>query len=81
MIGYLEVMTVGALALVVLAVLAVAVAWALARLGDRANVKAKGPWRSALIKIHDDSLACAVYYAGRWIGICVLIGWLFSKPV
>ena len=81
MSGYLEVMTAGAAALVVLAVIAVTVAWGLTRLGDRANVKAKGPWRTALNKIHDDSLACAVYYAGRWIGVCVLIGWLFSKPV
>ena len=74
-------MTVGALALVVLAVLAVAVAWALARLGDRANRRASGPWRMALNKIHEDPLACSIYYAGRWIGICILVGWLFSKPV
>ena len=81
MTGYLEVMTVGALALVVLAVLAVAAAWGLARLMDRANQHAVGQWEHVLSVIHSDAMACSIYYAGRWVGICILVGWLFSKPV
>lgn len=79
--GYLEVMTVGALALVVLAVLAVASAWGLSRLMDRANRHAVGQWEHVLSVIHSDAKACAVYYGARWVGICILVGWLFSKPV
>lgn len=81
MSGYLEVMTVGALALVVLAVVAVGAAWGLARLMDRANRKAQGQWEHVLSIIHSNALACSVYYTGRWVGICILVGWLFSKPV
>lgn len=80
----LYVMTVGLIALVVIGVLGVAVAWLVARLLDRANGHAlvvKSRWGEVLSQIESDPMSCAIYYGSRWIGICLLIGWLFSRAV
>lgn len=82
--GYIELMTAGAVALLVLALLGCGAAWGLARLMDRANSRAWFPntrFAGVLDVIERDPLATAVYYGARWVGICLLIGWLFSKPV
>jgi hypothetical protein len=84
MTDLLFVMTVGAVALVVLSVVGVASAWGLSRLMDRANQKAlirSTRWGEALDRIEIEPLAAGVYYGLRWIGICVLVGWLFSRAV
>lgn len=80
----LYVMTVGLVALVVIGILGVAVAWLVSRLLDRANDNAlvvKSRWGDALNLIESDALSCAVYYGARWVGICLLVGWLFSRAV
>lgn len=76
-----EVMFIGAVALIVLAIVGVTAAWLLARLMDRANSRASGQWKHVLTKIESDSLSCSIYYGARWLGICVLLGWLFSRSV
>ena len=82
MIGMLTVMTLGAVALVVLAVVGVASAWVLARLMDRANQSHRASrFLRVLERIEEDSQAAALYYGLRWVGICILIGWLFSRAV
>jgi hypothetical protein len=78
------VMTVGSVALVVLSIVGVAAAWGLARLMDRANSHAlvsRSQWGEVLRCIESDPSACAVYYGARWVGICLLIGFLFSRAV
>lgn len=74
------VMTVGSVALVVLAVVGVASAWGLSRLMDRAN-RRRTAWSRALTVIESEPLAAGVYYGCRWIGICLLVGMLFSRAV
>lgn len=87
MSGILTVMTLGVVALVVLAVAGVACAWALARGMDAANgnaINRKGRaqrWSRILDTIESDAHATALYYGLRWLGICILIGWLFSRAV
>lgn len=76
------VMTVGALALIVLAVVGVACAWALARAMDHANQSPRASrFLRVLEQIEEDPKAAALYYGLRWLGICILIGWLFSRAV
>lgn len=78
------VMTVGAVALVVLAVVGVACAWGLSRLMDLANDRSQqraGRWFGVLSLMESDPLSAAIYYGARWVGICILIGWLFSRAV
>jgi len=83
----IEVMTLGALALVVLAVVGVACAWGLSRAMDAANSRAfyrnnrSARWAKVLERIESETLSCAIYYGARWVGICLLIGWLFSRAV
>ena len=80
----LEVMTIGAVALVLLAMIGVATAWGLARLMDRANFRAQertGRWFGVLSLIESEPLSASIYYGARWLGICILIGWLFSRAV
>jgi len=75
------VMSVGSVALVVLAVVGVASAWGLSRLMDRANSGATGRWKEALEVIERKPLAAGIYYGCRWVGICLLVGMLFSRAV
>jgi len=75
------VMSVGSVALVVLAVVGVASAWGLSRLMDRANRRAHGRWREALSVIESEPMAAGIYYGCRWVGICLLVGMLFSRAV
>jgi hypothetical protein len=78
------VMTVGSVALVVLSIVGVASAWGLARLMDRANGHAlvsRSRWSEVLRRIESDPSACAAYYGRRWVGICLLVGLLFSRVV
>lgn len=87
MSGILTVMTLGVVALAVLAVAGVAFAWGVSRLMDAANGRSfyrKGSaarWSGILNTIEGDAQACALYYGLRWLGICILIGWLFSRAV
>ncbi|TQE92540.1 MAG: hypothetical protein FKY71_19875 [Spiribacter salinus] len=82
MSGMILVMTLGAVALVVLAVVGVAAAWGLSRAMDLANQKRQTQFALGwLKKVQQDPLATAVYYGLRWLGICILIGWLFSRSV
>lgn len=80
-------MTLGVVALFVLAVAGVACAWGLARAMDVANgrsINRRGygaRWSRILDMIEGDAHACALYYGLRWLGICILIGWLFSRAV
>lgn len=79
------VMTVGSVALTVLAVVGVACAWGLSRLMDLANER-KSQLRQtrfsmALQGIEGEPIAASIYYGARWVGICILIGWLFSRAV
>ena len=78
------VMTVGAVALVILAAVGVTAAWCLARLMDRANTKAiaqKGGWGRVMEQIQSEPMSASVYYGARWVGICLLVGMLFSRVV
>lgn len=77
------VMTVGTIALVVLALVGCAAAWALSRLMDRANSHAHIAGRFGVVieRIEQEPMSSAVYYGLRWLGICILIGWLFSRAV
>ena len=78
------VMTVGAVALAVLSIVGVAAAWGLSRLMDRANnhaLVAHSRWGNALERIEAEPISAAVYYGARWVGICLLIGFLFSRAV
>lgn len=81
------VMTLGAVALVVLGIVGVACAWGLSRAMDAANGRSfyrhgrAARWSGILETIEGDALACALYYGLRWLGICILIGWLFSRAV
>lgn len=87
MSGMLTVMTLGVLALIVLAVAGVACAWGLSRLMDRANSLSyyrtgrSARWSKVLTSIESQPQAAALYYGLRWAGICILIGWLFSRAV
>lgn len=87
MSGILTVMTLGVVALVVLAVAGVACAWGLSRLMDRANSYSyyrtgrSARWAKVLTSIESQPQAAALYYGLRWMGICVLIGWLCSRSV
>lgn len=81
----IEVMVIGAVATVVLGAVGLIVAWSMARLMDWANNSAlknyASHWGDVISKIEKDPTASAVYYGARWLGICILIGWLFSRPV
>lgn len=78
----IEVMLAGSVATVALAIVAVAAAFFMYRLMFRAGQRMYSvAWREVLQRIHDDPMASAVYYGAQWIGICILLGWLFSKPV
>lgn len=78
----LTVMTMGALALIVLATVGVSCAWGLSRAMDRANQSRRASrFLRVLERIEEDPHAAAVYYGMRWLGICILIGWLFSRTV
>ena len=80
------VMTIGSLTLVVLAIVGCATAWGLSRLMDIANLRASKKTRgNAFIRpleyIVSEPTSAAIYYGLRWLGICILIGWLFSRAV
>ena len=80
----IQVMAIGALALIVLSFVGIACAWGLSRLMDRANAKAlsaKGGWGSVVLMVQSEPLPAAIYYGARWLGICLLIGMLFSRAV
>lgn len=78
----LLVMTMGAVALVVLAIVGVSAAWGLSRAMDLTNQKRQAQFALGWLKtVQKDPLATAVYYGMRWLGICILIGWLFSRAV
>ena len=78
----LTVITLGSLALVVLGVVGVASAWLVSRLMDRANQSSRASrFLRVLERIEEEPQAAAVYYGLRWMGICILIGWLFSRAV
>jgi len=81
--GYWFVIWSGAFVALVLAMIGGAGAWILARAMDWSNRRRRHkpgaiPW---LAKINEDPVALAIYYGARWIGICLLVGWLFSRPV
>jgi ABC-type arginine transport system permease subunit len=82
MAGFLNVTMAGAAMNVALAVVGVLVAWALARLLDRAiwrsSQSTASGWWVHVIKA--DPRALALYFAARWVGICLLVGLLFSRP-
>ena len=77
------VMTVGSIALVVLALVGCATVWGLSRLMDRANIKAREEKNAftILTRIESEPLSAAIYYGARWVGLCNLVGWLFSRAV
>jgi len=80
--GMIVVMTLGVVALAVLAVAGVAFAWGLSRAMDIANQRRATKFALGWLKtVQQDPLANAVYYGLRWLGICILIGWLFSRAV
>ena len=85
--GFWYVITAGLLVLVVTSFVGVAAAWMLARLMDRANyfaqyrLKGAARWWSVVQVIESDPRSAAIYYGARWIGICILIGMLFSRAV
>lgn len=82
MSGMILVMTLGVVALVVLAVAGVACAWGLSRAMDVANQRRSSRLALGwLTTVQQDPLATGVYYGMRWLGICILIGWLFSRAV
>lgn len=82
MSGYWFVLLSGAGVALVLAIIGGAAAWSLARAMDWSNRhrthRGFMPW---LRNIYQDPIATAIYYGARWIGICLLVGWLFSRPV
>ena len=49
--------------------------WLLRRL-DKINGR---PWSETIEIIRESPLATAVYYGFRWIGACMLIGWIMSR--
>lgn len=77
------VMTVGIFALILLALVGCAAAWGLSRLMDYANNRAHiaGRFGFVIERIEQEPMSAAVYYGLRWLGICILIGWLFSRAV
>lgn len=83
MMNMIQVMTIGSVALVVLAVVGCATAWLMSRLMDVANRKARERRNAfqVLPVIEGDPLAAGVYYGLRWVGICILVAWLFSRAV
>ena len=78
----LYVMTVGALALILLSFVGIACAWVWSRLMDRRNIKLGAlSWGEVLTRIQSEPLPAAILYGSRWIGICLLTGMLFSRAV
>lgn len=75
------VMTLGIVALAVLSLAGVSAAWYLSRLMDRKNASGEVPFRAVLDTIEQAPKAAALYYGLRWVGICLLIGMLFSRAV
>ena len=78
----IQVMAIGAIALIILSFVGIACAWGLSRLMDRRNARS-GAWSWAVVlgKIQTEPLPAAIYYGARWLGICLLIGMLFSRAV
>lgn len=82
-------MGVNLLGVVVTALFAVVAAWGTSRLLDRANAAARrstgsdalSAWGAVLTKIESEAMPCAIYYAARWLGLCLLYGQLFSRMV
>lgn len=72
------VMTAGAVALLMLSVAGIAAAWVLSRAMDRVSGV---QFRQVLGVIRSSAPAAAQYYGLRWLGICLLIGFLFSRAV
>lgn len=74
------------LAVLISSILGIALAWIMSRLMDRANDKREvglnaGSFARALDAIYENPLATAVYYGARWVGLCLLMGLMFSRSV
>jgi hypothetical protein len=37
------------------------------------------PFKDAIAKIREDSIATAIYYGLRWFGACMLLGFVMSR--
>ena len=79
-------MTMNAIGVLITSLIGLALAWVMARLMDRANSKViarqrNHGWNAALTTIKTEPLATGVYYGLRWLGICLMIGLLFSRSV
>jgi hypothetical protein len=80
--GMIQVMLIGTVHLVLLATVGVAMAWGLSRLMDKANQSRRfSEFQRVLDTIKAEPLPAAIYFGARWLGICILIGWLFSRAV
>lgn len=77
-----QVMLEGSVALLLLSALGIASAWAWSRMMDRANDRQRHKSWSLIVRtIQSEPRATALYYGLRWLGICLLVGWLFSRAV
>mgnify|MGYP006422739897 CR=1 FL=1 len=83
MMGFGEVIGVNAAILIVLSALGVFGAWGFSRALDRANDKWSCGFQFglALAAIKESPIASAIYYGARWLGICIMFGFLFSRAV
>ena len=69
-----------------MALIALIALWALMRLADYAAIRGESRppgtaayvWADTVGRIEGNALAAAIYYAGRWLGACVLLGMLLG---
>lgn len=66
--------------------IAMAAAWSMLRLMDRANTKVvtdtrNHGWNDALTAIKSDPVAASIYYGLRCAGVCILVGLVFSRSI
>lgn len=72
-------MAVGSIALIVLSIVGMGAAWGMSRILDK--LAGRRFSQAPLTQMLKDPVATSIYYGARWIGVCMLIGMLFSRVV